>query len=90
MLVLYAEPTRITLKYTPTDNVVSGYTVHVEDICVEESPLALYETLNAAGRTVLPALVEGQAFGRANGGAIHVAIRDTGQFMDSRSDKDWW
>ena len=90
VLVLFATPESITLKYTRTDNVVSGYTVHVEDICVEENLLALYETLDAAGRAELPALVEGQAFGRAQGGAIHVAIRDTGQFMDPRSYKDWW
>jgi len=90
VLVLYATSDSITLKYTRTDNVVSGYTVHVEDICVEESLLALYETLDAAGRTQLPALVEGQAFGRARGEAVHVAIRDTGQFMDPRSYKDWW
>ncbi len=90
VLVLYASPDSITLKYTRTDNVVSGYTVHVEDICVEESLLALYETMNAAGRSELPALVEGQAFGRASDNAIHIAIRDTGQFMDPRSYKDWW
>ncbi len=90
VLVLYATTDSITLKYTRTDNVVSGYTVHVEDICVEEGLLALYQTLDAAGRAVLPALVEGQAFGRANGETIHVAIRDTGQFMDPRSYKDWW
>ena len=90
VLVLFATPDSITLKYTRTDNVVSGYTVHMEDICVEDSLLTLYETLDAAGRTRLPALAVGQAFGRANGGAIHVAIRDTGQFMDPRSYKDWW
>ncbi len=90
VLVLYASPDSITLKYTRTDNVVSGYTLHLENICVEESLLALYESLNAAGRSELPALVEGQAFGRARADAIHVAIRDTGQFMDPRSYKDWW
>jgi hypothetical protein len=90
VLVLYASPDSITLKYTRTDSVVSGYTLHLENICVEESLLALYKTLDVAGRSELPALVEGQAFGRARDDAIHVAIRDTGQFMDPRSYKDWW
>ncbi|HEY54340.1 MAG TPA: hypothetical protein G4N94_12895 [Caldilineae bacterium] len=90
VLVLYATSDSITLKYTRTDSVVSGYTLHLENICVEESLLALYKTLNAAGRSELPALVEGQAFARARADAIHVAIRDTGQFMDPRSYKDWW
>jgi hypothetical protein len=90
VLVLYATPDSITLKYTRTDSVASGYTLHLENICVEENLLALYETLNAAGRSELPALVEGQAFGRAHADAVHVAIRDTGQFMDPRSYKDWW
>ena len=42
------------------------------------------------GRARLPALEAGQAFGRARGGEIGVAIRDAGTFMDPRSDKDWW
>ncbi len=90
VLVLFATPDSITLKYTRTDNVVFGYTLHLENICVEESLLAMYEMLNAAGRSELPALVEGQAFGRASSDTVLVAIRDTGQFMDPRSYKDWW
>jgi hypothetical protein len=90
VLVLYASQERITLKYTPHDNVVLGYTLHVEGVCVEPSLLALYEAWNAAGRAELPALQAGQAFGRARGGEIGVAIRDTGTFMDPRSQKDWW
>ncbi len=89
VLVLYASQERITLKYTREDNVVWGYTLHVEGICVEPNLLALYEAMNAAGRTNLPALRSGQAFGRARG-EIGVAIRDTGAFMDPRSRKDWW
>ena len=89
-LVLYATEQRITLKYTPDDHVVSGYTIHVEDICVEPALLALYRAWNDAGRGELPALRGGQPFGRARGGEIGVAIRDTGTFMDPRSRKDWW
>ncbi len=90
VLVLYATQERITLKYTPNDNVVQGYTLHVENVCVEPSLLALYQYWNKLGRAELPALEAGQAFGRARGGEIRVAIRDAGTFMDPRSQKDWW
>ncbi|MFN2185456.1 MAG: hypothetical protein ACK2UU_15820, partial [Anaerolineae bacterium] len=63
-LVLYASEERITLKYTRDDNVVSGYTIHVENVCVEPSLLALYRAMNNAGRGQLPALRAGQPFGR--------------------------
>jgi len=90
VLVLYATPERITLKYTPDDHVKLGYTLHVENICVEPRLLALYQSLNDAGRGHLPALRAGQAFGRARGDEIGVVIRDNGAFMDPRSRKDWW
>ena len=90
VLVLYATLDRITLKYTREDNVVHGYTLHVENVCVEPSLLSLYQEWNADGRSKLPALHPGQAFGRAKGDAIGVAIRDNGAFMDPRSRKDWW
>jgi len=89
-LVLYAEPTRLTLKYTRDDNVVEGYTIHLENICVDANLLAKYQSLNAAGRGELPALRPGQPLGRASGTQIHAAIRDTGSFLDPRSRKDWW
>lgn len=90
VLVLYASSDRITLKYTPEDNVVSGYTIHIEDVCVEPNLLGLYQSLNQSGRGRLPALRAGQAFGRAKGGEIKVAIRDGGAFFDPRSRNDWW
>lgn len=90
VMVLYASTERITLKYTREDNVVWGYTLHVEGICVEPSLLALYESMNDAGRSRLPALRSGQAFGRARGNEIRVAIRDTGTFMEPRRYEDWW
>ncbi len=89
-MVLYATSQRITLKYTREDNVVYGYTIHIEDVCVEPSLLALYNSLNASGRTRLPALNAVQPFGRAIGNEIRVSIRDTGTFLDPRSHKDWW
>lgn len=90
VMVLYASTDRITLKYTREDNVVNGYTLHLENICVDPNLLALYQSLNASGRTQLPALYAGQGVGTAKGNWIGVAIRDTGQFMDPRSRKDWW
>ncbi|MBN1993077.1 MAG: LysM peptidoglycan-binding domain-containing protein [Anaerolineae bacterium] len=90
VMVLYADPERLTLKYTGEDSVVSGYTIHVEGVCTEPDLLALYERMNAAGRRHLPALRAGQAFGRARDNEIRVAIRDTGRFMDPRTRKDWW
>ena len=89
-LVLYATEDQITLKYTREDHVVYGYTIHLDNICVEPSLLALYQAWNNAGRGELPALRGGQPLGRARDGEIRVAIRDTGSFMDPRSRKDWW
>jgi hypothetical protein len=89
-LVLYAEPSRLTLKYTRDDDVVAGYTLHLENVCVDENLLALYRQLNAAGRSELPALWPGQPLGRAAGIEIDATIRDTGAFLDPRSRKDWW
>lgn len=90
VLVLYAEESRITLKYTREDSVLYGYTIHLEDICVDPNLLALYRSLNEAGRSSLPALRAGQAFAMARNSQIKVAIRDYGRFMDPRSRKDWW
>jgi hypothetical protein len=90
VLVLYAAEDRITLKYTRNDNVISGYTLHLEQVCVDPVLLALYDHWNSAGRSRLPALRAGQAFGRATGETIGVAIRDSGTFLDPRSRKDWW
>lgn len=90
VLVLYATTERITLKYTREDNVVHGYTLHIENVCVDPTLLALYEQWNDAGRSQLPALRAGQAFGYALHSEIGVVIRDTGAFLDPRSRKDWW
>lgn len=89
-LVLYAAPERITLKYTREDNVVRGYTIHAENVCVAPDLLELYREWDAKGRGELPALKQGQGFGRAPGSEIGVVIRDNGSFMDPRSRKDWW
>lgn len=90
VMVLYATTQRVTLKYTREDNVVSGYTIHIENVCVEPTLLALYNSLNASGRTQLPALNAGQPLGRSWGNQILVSIRDNGTFLDPRSHLDWW
>ena len=90
VLVLYATNERITLKYTREDNVVSGYTLHVEGICVDPNLLSLYQYWNSNKRSNLPALRAGQGFGRAQTVEIGVSIRDCGSFMEPRSRKDWW
>lgn len=90
VLVLYASQKQIVLKYTRNDDVIQGYTVKVEGVCVEPRLLELYNQWHDAGRTRLPALRAGQAFGRARSEEIRVAIRDNGTFMDPRSRKDWW
>ena len=89
-LVLYAEERRITLKYTRNDNVVAGYTIHLENVCVDPNLLALYQASNSQGRGNLPALRNGETLGVAPGAEILVATRDNGTFMDPRSAKDWW
>jgi hypothetical protein len=89
-LVLYADEARITLKYTREDNVVSGYTVHLENLSVDPNLLALYRKSNAEGRSQLPGLTNGQPLGVASGTEVVVAIRDCGTFLDPRSRKDWW
>lgn len=90
MMVLYASPTRITLKYTREDNVVNGYTIHIENVNVDPNLLSLYQSMNSAGRARLPALFAGQPIGTAISTELGTAIRDTGSFMDPRSRGDWW
>lgn len=90
VLVLYASELRLTMKFTRDDNVISGYTLHLENMCTEPRLLGLYRRLNAAGRGRLPALKAGQAIGRARATELGIAIRDNGVFMDPRSNKDWW
>ncbi len=90
VLVLYASPDRLTLKFTGEDTVVGGYAIHLENLCVDANVLSLYTSLNAAGRHELPALQAGQAVGRAKTGWVGVAIRDSGAFLDPRSRQDWW
>lgn len=93
-MVLYAEETRITINYTRDDTVASGYSVQIENVCVDPDLVELYRAQvdgdgnHASGE--LPALRNNQALGTAIGDEVQVAIRDKGAYMDPRSRKDWW
>jgi hypothetical protein len=89
-MVLYASETRLVAKYTREDDIVGGYTLYLENLCVEPSLLVLYRSLNAAGRQQLPALTGRQPVGRALGREIGVSIRDAGQTQDPRARNSWW
>jgi hypothetical protein len=89
-LVLYAEPTRLTLSYCRDGTVANGYVVQLEGLCVDPNLLAVYRACNAAGRGTLPGLHAGEVLGTAAGGELKVAVRDRGTFMDPRSRGEWW
>ncbi len=89
-LVIYAEPSRMTVVYTREDSVANGYAVHLEDFCVDPNLLALYQGNNAGGRGSLPAVHIGEAVGTARYSQVVVGVRDRGSFTDPRSRKDWW
>jgi hypothetical protein len=88
-LVLYAGEKGITLHIGRDDD-LTGYTIHIEDICVEPDLQALYRRMHAEGRRELPVLRARQPFGRAIGEEIKIAVRDNGHFLDPRSRNDWW
>ncbi len=89
-MVLYADPTRLTLKYGREDSPASGYVVHLENLAVDPAIVRRYEEMDRAGRAELPALCNGDLLGWAASSEVMVAVRDTGCFMDPRSRKDWW
>jgi hypothetical protein len=90
VLVLYASPGGITLKYTREDNVLYGYTLHLDGLCVDPRLLDLYRDCDRQGRGRLPAVRAGQPVGCVAASEVRFAIRDSGAFMDPRSRKDWW
>ncbi|MBK7401126.1 MAG: hypothetical protein IPJ34_33960 [Myxococcales bacterium] len=88
--VLFLDDDSLTLKLTGEDNVVSGYTLHILDLCIEPNLRKAYVDANTKGRKALPALAPLQVFAKARGDRVRVAIRDTGSFMDPRVEKDWY
>ncbi len=102
-IVIFADADSITLKFTREDSAATGYTMHIDNICVDPNLLALYNTRDNAARNTfysstrdnqtdynLPGLTAGQVFGTARGTEIRVAIVDTGTFQDPRSRDEWW
>lgn len=89
-IVLHADKNSLVLKYTGEDEIVTGYTFHMENIEVNPGLLAYYQDLNKKGRGQLPVVAPGQELGYAKNDALQVAIRDTGTFMDPRWLEDWW
>jgi hypothetical protein len=90
VLVLYADATRVTLKYGREDSPATGYLVHLEALRVDPAIVRRYREMNDAGRDMLPALCNGDRVGWAVNNQVRVAVRDTGSFLDPRSRKDWW
>ncbi len=91
-MVAYATTERITLIYNRNDN-LHGYAVYIENICVEPSLRALFESVEADDShppSELPVVAGGQPIGRARGGEIRVVIRDQGTPMDPRACNSWW
>jgi hypothetical protein len=101
-IVLYAANNRITIHYTREDSVATGYSIHLENICVDPSLLALYNSLDGTARNTywggpngsydydLVTLTALQPIGTAMGTEMQIVVRDTGGFMDPRSQNDWW
>lgn len=90
VMVLYAKDNKVTLKYTREDDIVSGYTLYIENVNISPNLISLYQTLDNQGRKSLPALHGGELIGVAASDIIRIAIRDTGSLMDPRVGKDWW
>lgn len=88
-MVIYADAVTLTCKYTREDHIISGYTLHVMDVCLDPDLLSAYNSVRDTPDK-RPGLFPKQPFGRAMAGRLRVAIRDTGTLMDPRSRKDWW
>lgn len=87
---LFVDGNSITLKYTGEDNVVVGYTISIVGICPAPALRSKYDADDAAGRKQLPALAGGDVLGTACSSQTFVTVRDSGAFMDPRSETDWW
>lgn len=96
-MVLYADATRLTLVVGREDTAAAGYVIHIEGFCTDPNLLATYNSLEGA-RYLNPApsqhnlvgLTPFQPLGTASLGELKVAIRDSGAFMDIRSQAEWW
>lgn len=105
-VVLYADSDKhsITLHFTAEDSVANGYTVQIDNVCIDANLQTAYDDLDAGDGTSntgryryktgrqyeLPALTAGQAFGTAMGNEIVLVMRSGGTRKDPRSQFDWW
>ncbi len=87
-VILYATPEQIAISYTNGgDGIVRGYTIHILHFAVNGNLVNLYQQNIGQGKVIeLPC---GYPLGTSTGSEL-VSIRDTGSFMDPRSQKDWW
>lgn len=102
VLILYADEHSVTLRYTREDSSgAAGYSVFIENICVDPNLLALYRQLDdpngprykyvsGSYSYNLPNLPAGKPLGTALEDEVIVAISDTGRFWDPRSCNEWW
>ncbi len=88
----------ITLKGTPEDNAVRGYTIHITGLeKIDPEIVKKYnESNDLYNRTKLAAISCGYPVGTPKnqggikGKTFRIAIADTGTFIDPRTRKDWW
>ncbi|MCL4338526.1 hypothetical protein M1271_02460 [Patescibacteria group bacterium] len=90
LMLVYATSTSATFVHGLGDNPGDGYFIHMDNFCLDSNLYASYEKEDSNGRGSLPVIRTGQVFGYGNGGDFRVAIRDSGDWMDPRSRKDWW
>lgn len=90
LMLIFATPTSATFVHGEGDNVGDGYFIHIDNFCVDPNLLTKYQSEDSAGRGSLPVIRTGQVFGYGNGSDVRIAIRDSGDWMDPRSKKDWW
>jgi hypothetical protein len=89
-MVMYADVTQLALVYLWEDRVDAGYLVHLLNFCVDPNLVRLYEQLDGAGRAALPGIRLDDVVGVAMRPEVDVVVRDSGSFMDPRSQQDWW
>lgn len=94
--ILFADANSVTIKYTLQDDVVSHYTVHLDNICTDPNLLTLYNQLdaqkyqNSTVRYKLPIVKGKQIIGTAKGDDVRVTIRNSGEFIDPRLKNSFW
>ncbi len=97
-LVVYADENFITLEVGTSDfaqwdtGIFNGYVVHIDGLRVDQSLLDLYRKDNPGGLRSgrLPIVKPNDIIGTAAGSEVRVSVRDNGDFMDPRSQRDWW